>query len=439
MAKNPSAASTAEAHLIGAVLLDGSVMDDIASDLSTRHFADADMRVIYAAALKLWRGGSTVEPVAVLCGLDDRHHQLVEDILASTATAANARHYAEQVRTEATRRDLKRVARRIDEGADDKSCDPKDIVEEAATSLHSLTVAGDEVVYGGGGGLAKVYKDTEERWASGTTEVGIPTPFKQLDHYIGGWEPGLMYVLGARPSVGKSALALQFAMRAAKLGKHVMWAGCEGTSTQLYRRTLAGASGVSVQQIKRGDLTADEWVRLAKAGAKVKPMLDNMALLFRPGLTPDMLRAHSRKCQRTFGLDMLVIDYLQLMKPGVRTNSTYESVTHVSHEVNNLAMDLDIPVIALSQLSRGMEGQAAKGKASGPLATESEVEMRQPTLSSLRNSGDIEQDAATVMFIHRVTRGSTAAEILIAKQRDGECEVGFDLTFDKTRILFEEE
>jgi replicative DNA helicase len=157
------------------------------------------------------------------------------------------------------------------------------------------------------------------------------------------------------------------------------------------------------------------------------------SLLFAPGLTPTRLRAETMRAKRIAGVDILFLDYIQLMR--VHGLGRYDEVTAVSHELNELAMSLRIPVIALSQLRREVEQQ---GRVSGKELVEDDVEMREPRLSDLRNSGDIEQDAYGVFLLHRPTLKSTSGKLIGAKLRDGASGWRIALSFDMDRMLFKE-
>ena len=430
---------TAEAYVIGAVMVDPSVMDELAAEIETKHFGNAAMRRIYKAMLAIWRDGSTVEPVAVSTRLEEGDISLLEEINSIQGTAANAKHYAEQVRTEAQRRELIRISRVAKDGAEDRARDPRDVVDETAASLHSLTVQGSEAVYGCSDGLVKTHLAIEERWKKGGGPVGITTPFKTLTRKLGGWEPGRVYVIGGRPGAGKSAVSLQLSLCAAKHGNKVLWAGTEGTEEQLYQRVLSAASGIPIPRLKTGNISAGEWPGLTTAMNSVAPTMDNMALLYLPGLNATKLRAHAMKCQRTFGLDMLVVDYIQRMKPDRSGASKYEAVSDASNAITDLAMELDIPILLLAQVKRELESRSpGKNQARSVLQSE-DVEMREPALSDLSNSGTIEQDAAVVLFIHRKFRDATTGALLCAKHRDGESEWRIPLDFDPNRVCFREQ
>lgn len=411
-----------EAYVVGAALLDHTVMDDVAGDLLPSHFGHAALRRIYSAQVRLWEGGESFTLADVMGLLSDEDQAIAEDAYAQQATAANAAHYARQIRKEHDRREIMRVAASIMDKARDRSVDPDIVVKEAASSLHML-VRGDEKEFVTLGKTASTFvKDLEARCASGAP-VGIETPFFGLDRKIVGWEPQLMYVLGARPSVGKSALGVQIGMRAAKVGSRVLYMLLETSREQWVRRVVSGITGVSTVAMKRGEVPTNKWPDVMRCMAMLDKVGDQVTLGKVPGCTPAKLRAEAMRLQRSAGLDLLIIDYVQLMKPDVKVNSRVEAMVHVSQEVLSIAETLDIPVIALAQLGRDVQGTNG--------------EMRRPVLTDLKESGQFEQDAAVVMFLHRENLMNNNAELLISKQRDG--PIGkVDLTFNHESITFEE-
>ena len=429
---------TAEAYVIGAILLDPAVMDDVAAVVKPDMFLHPSLQRIYRAMLSLWEAGTVVEPVAVQTRLEADDISVMEEVLAAQPHTSAADHYAKQLVTEHHRRESTRIFRRAMDGIGDRTKDPMEVVEETATALHSLSVPGKEVAYGCGGGLAKMFNDLEDRHGQGGGIVGIPTPFPKLDKTMCGWEDSIMYVLAARPSVGKSAMALQAALSAAEEGRRVLWVGLEGTEEQWFRRCLASASGISVPRLKRAEIGTGEWPGLTRCMAELQPKLDNICTLFEPGVTPMRLRAEAMKAKRRFGLDFIVFDHLHLAKSDGGESREYERVSSLSSALNDIAMEMKVPLLALAQLNREAGRPVSRGSASKVL-TEDELEMREPRLIELRGSGTIEQDAAVVLLLHRPTLKSRVGRLIMAKQRDGEPEVAIDLEFDPDRVTFKEQ
>ena len=432
--------NTQEAHLIGAILLDGTVMDEVAGTLEPAHFTDAATRRIYTIALSLWKGGTAVDPVVVAGQLDDSDQDIMEELVAGSIGSANAKAYADAIQESYRKRQVGAACRQTVEELASPEADVQAATERLLERLHSLNGRGGGVTIGCCDGIAETWREVEQRAKDGGGVPGIPTPFSALDQLIGGWEDGLMYVLGARASIGKSALASQCVSKAANIGLKPMLVGLEGTDKQFYRRLLGRESGVPPMAQRKGDLTPAQWDSYTKASREVAQWADNVTVLFRPGITPTAILAEAMRVQRIHGLDLLVVDYLQLMRTGNQRASIYETVTECSHALTEIAMRLSVPVLALSQLNRDMEkvGGGRATATAAEMAIGDSPEMREPTLVDLRNSGDVEQDAACVLLLHRPHRNSDEAKLICAKQRDGEAGVALRLSFDGPRMTFKE-
>ena len=430
--------NTQEAHLIGAILLDGTVMDEVAGTLEPAHFTDAACRRIYTIAFNLWKGGTAVDPVVVAGQLDDSDQDIMEELVAGSIGSSNAKAYAVAIQDSYKRRQTGAACRQTVEELASPEADTQAATERLLEKLHSLNGRGGGVTIGCRDGIAATWQEVDQRAKDGGGVPGIPTPFGSLDQLIGGWENGLMYVLGARASIGKSALATQCVSKAAKVGLRPMLVGLEGTEQQFYRRLLGRESGVPPMAQRKGDLTPAQWSDYTKASQEVAKWADNVTVLFRPGITPTALLSEAMRVQRVHGLDLLVVDYLQLMRTGNQRASIYEVVTECSHALTEIAMRLGVPVLALSQLNRDMEKGSAGRSSDAGAAIGDNPEMREPTLVDLRNSGDVEQDAACVLLLHRPHRSSSDAKLICAKQRDGEAGVALRLFFDGPRMTFKE-
>jgi replicative DNA helicase len=246
--------------------------------------------------------------------------------------------------------------------------------------------------------------------------AGISTGFPSLDRILGGLHKSDLIILAARPSMGKTALATNVAFSASAVGTRVGFFSLEMSDEQIAFRILAEQTGVPSERVRRGELTSAEFDR----AVTVKETLESISLQIdpTPALSIGTIRTRARRQQRKHGLDLIVVDYLQLVEATNRKDGRVQEVSEISRGLKALAKELDVPVLALSQLSRAVESRADK----------------RPLLSDLRDSGTIEQDADVVMFIYReeyyLERGSDAdrrrvadvagqAELLIAKHRNG--------------------
>ncbi len=254
--------------------------------------------------------------------------------------------------------------------------------------------------------------------------TGISTGYKKLDEFTSGLQPSDFIVLAARPSMGKTALALSIARQAAAQGKAVGFFSLEMSAEQLTLRLLSAGAGISHGKIRNANISSEEWVELTHAAAQygtMKMFIDDTAVQ-----TIMDVRAKARKLKMEHGLDMLVIDYLQLLH-GTRRLDRHLEVSEISRSLKALAKELNIPVVALSQLSRAVDSRVDK----------------RPMLSDLRESGAIEQDADVIMFLYRDvvynpdTENPALSELIIGKQRNGPTGTVF-LHFQNNLTLFQD-
>lgn len=253
------------------------------------------------------------------------------------------------------------------------------------------------------------YYDRIDQLSQRDDEIfGVPTGFIDLDRMLGGLQPSDFLIVAGRPGMGKTAFMLSAAKNAAqKHKKHVAIFSLEMSNEQLVQRLLAQETGIDSHRLRTGKLNEDEWAVFTQAIevlSDVHIFLDDTA-----GLTPLQLRTKARRLHLEFGLDLLIVDYLQLMSTGMRSENRVQEVSAISRNMKILARELNVPVLAAAQLSRAVEQRADK----------------EPQLSDLRESGSLEQDADIVMFIHRPemyekdTLKQNVAEIKIAKHRNG--------------------
>lgn len=237
--------------------------------------------------------------------------------------------------------------------------------------------------------------------------TGIPTGYKKLDDMTSGFQSGDLIVLAARPSMGKTALSLNIAAQAAEHGARVGFFSLEMAAEQLTLRLLSSESGIAHHNIRNATITSQEWVELTNVAAKLaeqKLFIDDSAMM-----TVLDLRARARKLKIEHGLDLLVVDYLQLLHGTRRQENRHQEVSEISRSLKALAKELNVPIIALSQLSRAVDSRMDK----------------RPMLSDLRESGAIEQDADLIMFLYREviynpdTENPAFSELIIGKQRNG--------------------
>ena len=237
--------------------------------------------------------------------------------------------------------------------------------------------------------------------------TGVGTPFAQLDQFTSGFQPGDLVILAARPSMGKTALSLNLASHAIRDKKSVGYFSLEMSAEQLTLRLLASESGINNQNIRNATISSEEWIELTHVAAELADM--KLFIDDTPGLSIMELRAKARKLKAMNDVDMLVVDYLQLLHSTKRHENRHQEVSEISRSLKALAKELQVPVIALSQLSRAVDSRMDK----------------RPMLSDLRESGAIEQDADVIMFLYREyvynqeVENPGLSELIIGKQRNG--------------------
>lgn len=449
----------AEQALLGALLANNRAYERVAEIVRAEHFADERHGRIYEAIGKLIELGTDANPITLKRHLEQagQFEGLDASYLASLARAAisvvNVKDYAAEIFDCWLKRQLiAHLNEAIDRAHDSQlQTAARDLIEEVETKLYGLAETGrsEREVMTLGAAAGEMMRLADEAGKRGGGLVGITTGFVDLDKATGGFEPGNLYVLGARPSMGKTALALWGAWGTARAGNRVLYFSLEMSGVQLARRIAAGLCGIAIHDVKVGSLSDNDWQRLVAAEQDLRklPILVDDT----PSISLTALRNLARRVKRRGGLGLIIVDHLQLMRLGERVENRRLEIGAISAGLKRLAKELEVPILALSQLSRAVEGRDEK----------------RPTLSDLRESGDIEQDADAVMFLYREhyyverekpsrrtgeshdkfdarmadwdqrlrdSRGK--AEVIIAKQRDG--GVGtVELAFDDRLARFQ--
>lgn len=255
--------------------------------------------------------------------------------------------------------------------------------------------------------LRKTFQHLSSIKSSSKGVTGVSSSFEDLDHKTSGFQKGDLIILAARPSMGKTAFALNLSINAAKNKMAVGFFSLEMSAEQLTLRLLATESGINHQSIRNATISSEEWIELTHVAADLAQMkffIDDTA-----GISIMELRAKARKLKAKHGVDMIVVDYLQLLHSSKKHENRHQEVSEISRALKSLAKELEVPIIALSQLSRAVDSRVDK----------------RPLLSDLRESGAIEQDADVIMFMYRdivynpETENPAAAELIIGKQRNG--------------------
>lgn len=408
----------AEKSVIGSMILDIDAVTVASEMLTSDDFYYNQYGVMFEAMLDLVNEGKPVDVVTLQEKLSEKGVpeavgglNVIKDLVMAVPTSANIRHYAEIVRDKAV---LRRIIAANDEI--NKACylgkdSVEDILAETEKKVFNLVQRGGSGEYVPIKSVAlDALKGISKAYQNKGNITGIPTGFTDLDYKLSGLQPSDLILIAARPSMGKTAFVLNIAQHVA-IAKHVTTVifSLEMSKVQLVNRLLSLESGVEAQNIRTGDISDNQWGKLVE-GAEVigrSPLIIDDT----PAITIGELRSKCRKYKLEKNLGLIIIDYLQLMSGNGKTDSRQQEISDISRALKSLARELNVPVIALSQLSRAVEKRDDK----------------RPIMSDLRESGAIEQDADVVMFIYRedyYNRDLEAekrdiSEIIIAKQRNG--------------------
>ncbi|SET24826.1 primary replicative DNA helicase [Oceanobacillus limi] len=407
----------AEQAVIGAIFLEPEAFSTASELLMPEDFYRASHQRIFATMISLADKGEPIDLVTVTTSLSN-NKQLEEaggvsyltEVAESVPTAANIEYYSKIVEEKAVLRRLIRTATDIVTTSFDKEDAIEEVLNDAEKNI--LEVSGRK----NSGAfkaikdvLIDVYDNIEQLHHNDGEVTGIPTGYRDLDHITSGFQRNDLIIIAARPSVGKTAFALNIAQNVAvKTDENVAIFSLEMGADQLVQRMLCAEGNIDAQRLRTGSLQADDWSKLTMAMGS----LSNAGVYIddTPGIRVNEIRSKCRRLKQEHGLGMILIDYLQLIqgsgKPG---ENRQQEVSEISRALKGLARELNVPLIALSQLSRGVEQRQDK----------------RPMMSDLRESGSIEQDADIVGFLYRddyydqESEKQNIIEIILAKQRNG--------------------
>ncbi|MEY4741744.1 MAG: hypothetical protein RL672_494, partial [Actinomycetota bacterium] len=407
----------AEQSTLGGMLLSQEAVVEVFEEVRARDFYAPKHELIFEAILTLFSRG---EPTDVITVTDElvKTGKLVQaggadylhTLTSIVPTAANAGFYAKIVAEKATLRRLVEVGTKIAQSGYANEGDVVDLVNQAQADVYNV------VQFGGGEDISDLsvaiddaVQEIERAQSRGGEIVGVPTGFVELDAMTHGLHEGQLILVAARPAVGKSTLALDFARNAAiKNRQATVIFSLEMSRADIALRMISAETQIPMQNLRKGNVNDSDWAKFAQVRSQI-----NDAPLYiddSPNLTLVEIRAKCRRLAQRIDLKLIVIDYLQLMTSGKKVESRQQEVSEFSRALKLMAKELKIPVIALSQLNRQSEQGGANKK---------------PEISQLRESGSLEQDADVVMLLHREGMGekehprSGEADIILAKQRNG--------------------
>ena len=406
----------AEQSVIGSMIMDRDAIMTASEVITSEDFYQSQYGVLFDAMLELYNEGKPVDLVTLQERLREKDVppeisslEFVRDLLDAVPTSANVRHYATIVQEKSMLRKLIKVNEDIANTCYLAREKTEDILEETEKKIFDLLqyrstsdfVPIKQVVLNA---LDKIEKASKNKG----TVTGIPTGFIDLDYKTSGFKPSDLILIAARPSMGKTAFVLNVAQHMAfKEGKTVAIFSLEMSKEQLVNRLFSLESKVDSQALRTGNLTDEDWAKLIEGAAVVGK--SNLIIDDTPGISIAELRSKCRKFKLEHDLGIIIIDYLQLMSGGKHSESRQQEISEISRSLKAVARELNVPVVALSQLSRAVEQRPD----------------HRPMLSDLRESGAIEQDADVVMFLYRDdyynkdTDKKNIAEVIIAKQRNG--------------------
>ncbi len=431
--KVPPSNLDAEQSVLGAILLDKEAINTASEILGPEDFYDGINQRIFHAMVKLYEDRRPIDIVTLTAELkklakgqkdtQDISSAYVTDLVSAVPTAANVTHYARLIKDASIKRSLIRIGGEITTLCFSEEKEVPEILEKAESSVFFLSQG--NIVRGFvpiKQTLAGSFDRIDELHKSGAGLRGVPTGFIDLDDMLSGMQQSNLLILAARPVTGKTAMAMniaQFVAVNAKIPIGIF--SLEMSQEELVDRLLVGQADVDAWKLKTGKLSEDDFSKLSEAMGQLADapiFIDDT-----PGITIAEMRTKARRLQLEHKIGLLVVDYLQLVNPGKKLENRVQEVSVVSQSLKNLARELKIPVIALSQLSRAIEHRGE----------------RRPQLADLRESGAIEQDADVVMFLYRTddnTSGITMqVNLFVAKHRNGKTGE-INLLFRGDRIRF---
>lgn len=405
----------AEKAVIGAILLDNNAINTVVETLNEYDFYREAHRLIFKSMLSLHNSHEAIDLITVVNVL--RKENKLDDVggiayitsLNNIATAANVKYHAEIVKEKSLRRKLISTSTNIIENAYDESTEITQELDNAEKNILNITAEQNTNDYFMANDMLE---DVLTGLCNSDNNNGIPTGYTDLDKLILGLHQSDFIILAARPSMGKTAFALNLVQNVTLHSKKpyvVAFFSLEMSKEQLLHRMLCAEAQIDSQALRTANLSDKDWEKLWKACDNMNKA--NIAIDDTPAITVLEMRSKARKIKNERGLDLIVVDYLQLMQGNKRSSgdNRQQEVSEISRSLKALARELKVPVIALSQLSRGVESRQVK----------------RPMLSDLRESGSLEQDADIVAFLYRddyynpETANEGVTELIIAKHRNG--------------------
>lgn len=427
--KTPPHSDIAEQSVLGSIFIDKEAMSLVSGILRAEHFYNELNGLIYAAMLTVHEERRPIDMLTISNELKKQRSDskiqssYLADFVNVVPTAANVEEYAQIVKENAIKRQLIHAASEVAELGFQEDTEVKELLDKAEASIFAISQSHIKRNFIPiKDTLTESFDRLDELHRLGEGLRGVPTGFTDLDKMLSGMQKANLLILAARPGQGKTALVINIAQYVSLFQKKAVGIfSLEMSKEELVDRLMVSQADVDAWRHKTGRLNEDDWNRLSEAMgqlAEAPLFIDDT-----PGLSIAEMRSKARRLQLEQNLGLIIVDYLQLVDPGQKLENRVLEVSYVSKALKNLARELNVPVLAASQLSRAVEHRGE----------------RRPQLADLRESGAIEQDADVVMFIYRpdaeVTSTNIPTKLLIAKHRNG-ATGEIDLLFRGDRIRF---
>ena len=418
----PPQALDLESHVLGAILIDNDVLNNVSDLLDVKYFYSRKNSFIYQAIISLNEKNEPIDPVTLIEELKKIKKfeevggaDYIMDIINSVSTSANSVKYSQIIYEKYLLRSLISICANVTESALDPTCNTYTILDDADKQfLDVSSTLSKKKIVSVNTEIDKLVNELAERRNSKYV-TGVPTGYSMLDDMTGGFQDSELIIIAGRPSHGKTAFAMNIARNASILGKkNIGIFSLEMSFKELLIRMLSTEAKINGQKLKIGKSSPEEWNKLASTYHKLKT---NIFIDDSSSLSIFEIRAKARRMKKENQIDMIIVDYLQLVRGPESSERRDLEVGYVSRGLKALAKELNIPVVACAQLNRGIEGRGKE---------------KMPVLSDLRESGSIEQDADVVIFVNRPIMGMKVdpmqpdyeelkrkAEIIIGKQRNG--------------------
>ncbi len=406
----------AEEAVIGSVLINPEAYYDIADFLTAEHFYLHRLRWIWESFVRLNEARSPIDILTVQEDLDNQGNlgeiggpAYLTTLINNVPTSIHAEAYARIIEQGAVRRRLLEAAKTIAKTAYKEDLSLESAIDESEKAVFGVSEDRSSSDLQNIKSVISDYYDQVDQLSRRSEEIfGVPTGFIDLDRLLGGLQPSDLLIIAGRPGQGKTSFLMSVAKNAAQINKKkVAIFSMEMSNQQLVQRLISQETGINSQRMRTGKLTENEWDLFAQA----VEVLGNTHIFLddTPAITPTQMRAKCRRLHMEYELDLIIVDYLQLMQGDTRNENRVQEVSYISRSLKVLARELNVPVLAAAQLSRAVEQRADK----------------RPVLSDLRESGSLEQDSDIVMFIYRPelyeedSLKKNIAEIMVSKHRNG--------------------